>query len=304
MPLKPPPLVSILIPAYNPGFFGIALASAIAQTFDRIEIVVCDDSSSGEIEDLVRRANNSRTRYVRNPRRLGFHGNFARCFEEARGHYIKFLNDDDVLHPSCVMQMVRAFEACNPPVALVTSRRLVIDGRGAVMGDVPPTVPLAARDTRFPGLRIGNYVMESSANFIGEPTTVMFRKADVELNGDTLFRIYERDYMCLADMCLWLRLLARGDAIYLAQPLSYFRIHAGQLQSSPEGDARCIVERLYLPMDARRLGFLSDENAFQGTIEYAVQLIRGRLEKAGNDPAARRLYDEALLAAPASARVR
>jgi hypothetical protein len=132
----------------------------------------------------------------------------------------------------------------------------------------------------------------------------MFRKADVELNGDTLFRIYERDYVCLADMCLWLRLLARGDAIYLAQPLSYFRIHAGQLQGSPDGDARCMVERLYLPMDARRLGFLSDENAFQGTIEYAVQLIRGRLEEAGNDPAARRLYDEALLAAPASARVR
>src|ERR1035437_9206144 len=37
MPLKPPPLVSILIPGYNPEFFGIALASAIAQTFDRIE---------------------------------------------------------------------------------------------------------------------------------------------------------------------------------------------------------------------------------------------------------------------------
>ncbi len=292
------PLVSILIPAYNTAFFGAALASAVAQTFRGIEIVVCDDSEGREIQGIVSRVGGARVRYVRNPSRLGFHGNFARCFELARGRYIKFLNDDDLLHPSCVASMVQAFETCDAPVSLVTSRRLVINERGAVMEDIPATVPLASQNIRYSGLTLGNHVLERSANYIGEPTTVMFRKSDVSLNGDTLFRIAERDYLCLADMCLWLRLLARGDAIYLAQPLSYFRIHPGQLQDSPEGEARCMVERLYLPTDARRLGFLSDETAFRRTIEFASQLIRTMQKHPHTDVAARRLYAEALLAVP------
>jgi glycosyltransferase involved in cell wall biosynthesis len=295
MPENSTPIVSILIPAYNAAFFGAALKSAVSQLFARIEIVVCDDSEGSEIEEIVRAAGDSRVRYVRNSRRLGFHGNFARCFELARGRYIKFLNDDDLLHPSCIASMVQAFETCAPQISLVTSRRLIINQKSEVMKDIPATVPLASRDTRYAGLKLGNHVLEHSSNQIGEPTTVMFRKPDISLNGDTLFRIDERSYTCLADLCLWLRLLARGDAIYLAQPLSYFRRHANQLQNSPEVEARCMVERLYLPADARSLGFLSDEAAFRGAIEFAKDLIHTMQQRPDTDEAALRLYDEALL---------
>ena len=96
------PLVSILIPAYNERFFAEALASARAQAYPALEIVVLDDSPGEAIERAVRQASDGRVRYARNRERRGFHGNFTACFQQARGEYVKFLNDDDRLLPQCV----------------------------------------------------------------------------------------------------------------------------------------------------------------------------------------------------------
>lgn len=51
--MKPTPLVSIAIPAYNALYFEAALQSALNQTYTSLEVIVCDDSNSDEIHDLV-----------------------------------------------------------------------------------------------------------------------------------------------------------------------------------------------------------------------------------------------------------
>ena len=67
------PLVSIVIPAFNPRFFSQALESALAQTYEHIEIVICDDSSGDDIRDIVEAFIEPAhpVRYLRNPQRLG-----------------------------------------------------------------------------------------------------------------------------------------------------------------------------------------------------------------------------------------
>ena len=50
------PLVSIVIPAFNPRYFAMALQSAVLQTQQRLEVVVSDDSEGDEIEAMVERA--------------------------------------------------------------------------------------------------------------------------------------------------------------------------------------------------------------------------------------------------------
>jgi cellulose synthase/poly-beta-1,6-N-acetylglucosamine synthase-like glycosyltransferase len=62
-----PPLVSILIPAYHDRFFAEALASARAQAWPALEIVVLDDSPGEAIERIVREARTSASGYRRNP---------------------------------------------------------------------------------------------------------------------------------------------------------------------------------------------------------------------------------------------
>ena len=250
------PLVSILLPAYRERFFGEALASALAQTLADTEIVVCDDSPGEAIGAIVRAAAHPRVRYVRNPANLGFSGNFTQAFTLARGKYVKFLNDDDRLHPRCVETLAGVLES-NPPVALATSRRAVIDERGEAQADIPSTTPLAHVSSFMSGRELGDFCLVNGMNLVGEPTTVMFRRADVAIEGGAIFRWAGHDFHCLADLSLWLRLMAKAIAYYAATPLSEYRRHRDQEQRGPEAALECLVERELILGRAASLGYLA-----------------------------------------------
>ena len=270
------PLVSILIPAYHERFFAEALASACAQDYPALEIVVRDDSMGESIERVVRQAADARVRYVRNDRRLGFHGNFTACFGDARGEYVKFLNDDDRLHPRCVAVLAGVLRV-NPSVALATSRRAVIDAAGRHLPDREATMPLSLVSALVPGAELANFVLMNMRNLIGEPSTVLFRRADVVAEAGSLFRWGGEDYHCLADLGLWLRLLARGAAFYCAEALSEFRVHDAQEQGTEAGSLSCLLERRRLARRAREAGFLA------GPGQYAAALQAARAFAAATD---------------------
>ncbi|HZI85106.1 MAG TPA: glycosyltransferase [Casimicrobiaceae bacterium] len=225
------PPVSIAIPAYNPRFFGLCLDSAIAQTYRNIEIVVCDDSPGPEIESMVReRSRSSAIRYERNAARLGPRGNFIRCLERCRGEFVKFLCDDDVLEPRCVAALVDAF-ASAPDVALATSRRRRIDAQGRELADQPATVPIVPRDAIIAGRTLANAMIVAGLNIVGEPSTVLFRRAD--LASPDYFGFDAVPGHGIIDMATWAALLLKGDGVYLREALSAFRIHPAQRQHDP-----------------------------------------------------------------------
>src|SRR5206468_8220282 len=130
-----------------PRFFAASLDSALAQTYENIEITVCDDSSDSAIEEAVRaRAASGRIHYERNATRLGVRANYRRCFERAGGEFVKFLCDDDLLAPTCVAMLLDAFRR-TPDVTLATSHRQLIDAEGRRHPVQPPTVPFIATDS-------------------------------------------------------------------------------------------------------------------------------------------------------------
>jgi glycosyltransferase involved in cell wall biosynthesis len=266
------PLVTIAIPAYNERYFGEALASAVAQQGVELEILVCDDSPGEAVGRAVAEAGDPRIRYVRNAARLGFAGNFTQCFNQARGEMLKLLNDDDRLRPGCVAALAGVL-AANRGITLATSRRQPIDAKGARLPDVPATLPMATVSALMSGRDVGDFLLGNSLNMIGEPTTVMFRRADVTLEEGLLFRWGGRDYHCLADMSVWLRLLAKGLAYYFAPALSEFRIHSAQEQHREGVRVACLVERLWIVREARKLGFL----AATPVLRMALANLRARV---------------------------
>ena len=252
-----PPLVSILIPAHSPQFFAQALASATAQTWPNVEIVVCDDCPGEEIRAIVEAMPDPRVRYERHVPALGFAGNFTRLFELARGEFIKFLNDDDLLAPACVQNLLVGLHA-NPGTVLASSRRLLIDAEGNRLPDEDATQPLVAASQAIDGRALGNYLILSSTNRLGEPSTVLFRRDAIAIENGSIFNWGGNEYLCLADMSLWLRLLSVGHAWWDEQPLSAYRQHGGQLQRSARGAARCVIERWLVVEDGARADFLAD----------------------------------------------
>jgi glycosyltransferase involved in cell wall biosynthesis len=278
------PLVSILIPAYNERYFGEAFASALAQQGVDLEIVVCDDSPGEAIGRMVAAAPDPRVRYVRNPRNLGFGGNFTQCFQLARGSYIKFLNDDDRLRPACVSTFAAVLQS-NPAIKLATSRRIPIGASGERLPDGPATIPLAQVSALVAGRELGDFTLVHSMNFIGEPTTVMFRRAGITLEDGALFRWGGRDYHCLADMSLWLRLLAEGLAYYTPAPMSEFRMHGEQEQHREGVRMACLVERVWILRQARSAGYLATRDGPRVAYANLRARLQAWLDRSGFTPA-------------------
>ncbi len=282
-------LVTLAIPAYRERYFGEAFASALAQRHAPLEILVADDSRGDAIGRTVAEAADPRVRYVRNPHTLGFAGNFTACLNAARGDLVKFLNDDDRLMPHCVEHLAGVMQS-NPAVRLATSRRLVIGLEGEPLPDLQATQPLALVSALVIGRELGDLALVNSANVIGEPTTVMFRRSDLPLEGDSMFRWGGHDHHCLADLAVWLRLLASGLAYYCAEPLSEYRIHPDQEQGRPGGGFECLVERLILARTARGAGYLASPAAWRAALAAIKERsVVWRLVKV--DPAGRAALD-------------
>lgn len=241
------PLVSIVIPTHNrPDYFELALQSALAQDYENIEIIVSDNSS----DDLTRMRIEPYLEefpYICYSRVPGYpvQDNFRNCYELARGDFINYLMDDDLFHPAKIRKMMAYM--IQPNVSLVTSFRQLIDVEGRFMSQIPGTERLFDSETMIGGKSLGETILTQGMNMVGEPTTALFRKADV----DGCFSVFAgKEYIVLSDVATWLSILSHKDCVYLPEPLSYFRIHDGQDQRSGTMKLKVCVEWLQLFCDA------------------------------------------------------
>ena len=99
------PLVSIVIPCYNgQDFVKEAIESALAQTYQNIEVIVLNDGSTDHSLDVIK-SFCKRIRLESNTNQ-GVQLTRNRGIELAKGEYIKFLDSDDVLLPDCIEKQV------------------------------------------------------------------------------------------------------------------------------------------------------------------------------------------------------
>jgi glycosyltransferase involved in cell wall biosynthesis len=102
------PLVSILIPAYNAQeWIADTLRSAIAQTWERKEIIVVDDGSTDQTLAVARQFESKDVRVVREKN----HGAAAtrnKAYWLSQGDYIQWLDADDLLAPEKISRQIEA----------------------------------------------------------------------------------------------------------------------------------------------------------------------------------------------------
>lgn len=253
------PLVSIVVPTYKKEYFAKAMDSIMNQTYPNIEIIVSDNCPTEDIKTLVDIFSEKKEiTYYRNPEKI--HKNIHTCFELAKGKYIKFLLDDDLLHPECVEKMVRVFNKYDKKVSLVTSKRNRIDSFDTRLEDDPSTKEHFINDTYMHSQELVDFMLVNLTNIIGEFSTAMFRKEDLINEKPHFFSILNHEYKWLIDMSCWLNLLSKGNGFYISEPLSYFRQH--DQQNSKNLNIANVVEWLDVIEHARTLGFLSSDNLY------------------------------------------
>ena len=269
------PLVSIIIPTYERlHFFRLALESVLAQTYRNLDIFVTDNSHNTETADMMARdfADDSRIHYEHHPE-FDAAGNWARAmaYDHPNAVYVNWLMDDDLFLPQKIEKMVGCFFA-NPDLSIVTSYRLAIDAEGNPLPDTPLNASPFTHTTKLSGASAGRTMLMEQVNFIGEPTTALVRK-DFLLDGHRLGWTGREGKYLISDFPTWLRLLAAGNLLYLVEPLSCFRHHAGQDQLSSE---RMIAGRICWALSIAHAietgAFLEDDGARRTAI---LQWIHG-----------------------------
>jgi len=133
---------SVIIPTYNrANTIGQAIQSVLAQTYGNYEIIVVDDGSSDNTEEVVRNIKSPKLLYYKkeNGERAA-----ARNFgiKKANGNYISFLDSDDVLyenHLEVASQFIK--EKNNPEIINLAFDMKNADGKVLALVDkMPPTV--------------------------------------------------------------------------------------------------------------------------------------------------------------------
>jgi len=252
------PLVSVLIPTYNgEPFIAETIRSVLDQTLSDFELIVGDDGSRDRTVEIVRdlTEGDPRAQTLVYDRNIGSFNSVNRLYGLARGRYVKYLLQDDLLAPTALETLAGALEA-HPRAVLATSRRMLIDDAGHRLPDGAHTAPLSQQPGVIAGRELGDFVLANMLNVIGELSTALFRRG-LEL-GHPPLSIDDREMVANGDIALWLKLLAQGDAWYTPEELSSFRQHAGQSSRIEDVHAGGLAEWPVMVDRARALGFLRD----------------------------------------------
>ena len=113
------PLVSIVIPAYNAGaWLADSLWSAVAQTWERKEIIVIDDGSTDRTAVIARQFASRGVNVISTPNR-GLSAAVNHALRLCKGDYIQELDADDLLAPEKIERQLAALRPGD-------SRRIVL----------------------------------------------------------------------------------------------------------------------------------------------------------------------------------
>jgi GT2 family glycosyltransferase len=123
----PPPLVSIVIPAFNKWSYTYKCLLSLVHHTRGVphETIVVDNASSDETAEALPHLEG--LRFIRNEQNLGFARACNQGAAAARGRYLVFLNNDTEALPGWLEPMVRLVES-EPTITVVGSKLLFPDG--------------------------------------------------------------------------------------------------------------------------------------------------------------------------------
>lgn len=107
------PIFSVLIPAYKSAeIIGDTILSILNQTVNDFELIIVDDCSPDDTEKIIKKfqKKDSRIKYFRNEKNLGYSGNLECCRTLATGKYIYLMGNDDILSSVALEKTLKAFK--------------------------------------------------------------------------------------------------------------------------------------------------------------------------------------------------
>lgn len=202
------PLVSVVIPTFNRAcYLSDAIESVLRQTWTNLELIVIDDGSSDETRELVSRYGEKIQYFYQSNSGLAVARN--RGLELARGEFILFLDDDDVLLETLIEKEVFWLEQ-NPDAAFVYSGVYFVDEQLRIF---EKRIPLDDETPDFARLFKG-------PNIVPTPGCALVRTAIAREYGG-----FAKELLGSEDYDFWLRISRKYRFDYVGEILLKYRYH-------------------------------------------------------------------------------
>ena len=238
----------------------MALQSVFRQSYAHWEIVLVDDGSTDNFEEVIQPyLTNPKINIYRNGNNAGCGYTKRKCAEKARGLLMGFLDPDDALHIDAIKIMVEA-HIQKPTCSLISSTHFICDELLAVkrIADYPRPLPPGT-----PYLLVGDGRIHSFATF----------KKSCYDNTAGISPANKK----AVDQDLYYKLEETGDLFFINQSLYYYRIHAGAISNAGrEGDA---IKSHYAIVEEACLRRIKNLKAQLPNSKYLIKKYRTRYFK-------------------------
>jgi glycosyltransferase involved in cell wall biosynthesis len=200
-------LLSIIIPTYNRAhLIEKTIRSVLDQTAQNYEVLVIDDGSTDNTEEVVAKYISDNFRYFKIPNsERGAARNTGTKY--SRGKYVNWFDSDDEMLPNHVAAFQEMVEKHNSPEVIT----LTYSFKDAKTEEIIPKI-FQGRDSKRNFLITGNYLACNP---------VIVRKDIADLNPF----IEDRDLSASEDYELWLRLYAQFPFCHSSEITSYLILH-------------------------------------------------------------------------------
>lgn len=213
------PLVTVAIPTRNrANYLREAIRSALSQTYTALEVIVSDNASADNTQEVVNGFSDPRIRYFRHETGLEMVSNWNYCLEQATGEFFLLLSDDDALESDAITWFVEQF--ADPRVALAYSRVVHIDSHSR-SSTMSPQYPATESGDSF----IANSLMSRR----GVVPSATFHRTDVarKLGGYP-------PVGTAPDLALRLSVAIGGIVRFCPRPLVQYRVHSEAVSRQAE----------------------------------------------------------------------
>jgi len=223
------PLVSVIIPTYNrAGLILKAIRSVLCQDYTDFELLICDDGSTDNTEDVVRSVKDKRIKYLRQEnkgcaaaRNLGL--------KNSNGWLIAHLDSDDYWLPGHLSALVEFFNIYPKAGMAFTQKELVYLGcepgekKNYKKRDIP-------YEEKKEGFRLFKELIFDEYLFHGDLNAPSCSAVRREVYNDV--GSYNKELICNQDYDMHLRISNRYKIGVIKKDTVYYLVHPGRISGN------------------------------------------------------------------------
>lgn len=203
-------LVSIITPSYNTAkFISETIECVLSQTYQNWEMIIVDDCSTDDTDDIVKKFDDNRIKYFKNPKNMGAAKSRNYALNVAKGRWIAFLDSDDLWTPDKLSKQIEFMEKNN--YSFTYTNYSEIDENSRKNGVFVTGPKHITKTGMFNYCWPGCLTIMYDSNVVG-----LIQIEDIKKNND---------------YAMWLKVIKKADCYLFCEKLAFYRKRSGSISN-------------------------------------------------------------------------